>query len=189
MSVMPRRLHDAWIVAGATFLVLLVGAAIRATPGVLMLPLEHELGTSRATITLAGSINLLLYGLMGPFCAAISERLGVKRMIAMAMAMLAAAILAATQITAVWQYIALWGLVVGVGTGMTANVLGAVIATRWFVRQRGLVLGVLTAATATGQLLFLPVIARLTTGPGRAGAGRWSWSAARRCSWCRWRCC
>lgn len=89
-------MHYAWIVAGATFVVLLVGAAIRATPGVLMLPLEHELGASRTTITLAGSINLLLYGLMGPFCAAIAERLGVKRMIALAMAMLAAAILAAT---------------------------------------------------------------------------------------------
>jgi sugar phosphate permease len=167
---MPRRVHYAWIVAGATFVVLLVGAAIRAVPGVLMVPLEHELGTSRAMITAAGSINLLLYGLMGPFCAAIAERLGVKRMIALAMAMLAAAILVATQITAVWQYIVLWGLVVGVGTGMTANVLGAVIATRWFVRQRGLVLGVLTAATATGQLLFLPVLARLTDGPG------WRWA-------------
>jgi sugar phosphate permease len=167
---MARRLHHGWIVAGATFVVLLVGAAIRTTPGVLMLPLEHELGASRATIAIAGSINLLLYGLMGPFCAAIAERLGVTRMIALAMAMLAAAILVATQITALWQYIALWGLVVGVGTGMTANVLGAVIATRWFVRQRGLVLGVLTAATATGQLLFLPVIARLTNGPG------WRWA-------------
>jgi sugar phosphate permease len=170
MPVMARRLHQAWIVAGATFVVLLVGAAIRATPGVLMLPLERELGASRATIALAGSINLLLYGLMGPFCAAIAERLGVKRMIALAMAVLAAAILAATQITALWQYIALWGLVVGVCTGLTANVLGAVIATRWFVRHRGLMLGLLTAATATGQLLFLPVIAVLTAGPG------WRWA-------------
>jgi sugar phosphate permease len=162
--------HYAWIVAGATFVVLLVGAAIRAVPGVLMLPLEHELGATRATIALAGSINLLLYGLMGPFCAAIAERLGVKRMIALAMGLLAVAIFAATQVTALWQYTLLWGLVVGVGTGMTANVLGAVIATRWFARQRGLVLGALTAATATGQLLFLPVIARLTDGPG------WQWA-------------
>ena len=170
MTVMPRRLHYAWIMAGATFIVLLVGAAIRAAPGVLMLPLEHELGASRATIALAGSINLLLYGLVGPFCAAIAERLGIKRMIALAMAMLATAILVATQITALWQYILLWGLVVGIGTGMTANVLGAVVATRWFVRQRGLVLGALTAATATGQLLFLPILARLVTGPG------WRWA-------------
>jgi sugar phosphate permease len=170
MAVMPRRIHYAWIVAVATFVVLLVGAAIRATPGVLMLPLEHELGASRATIAVAGSINLLLYGAVGPFCAAIAERLGIKRMIALAMTTLAASILLATQITALWQYIVLWGLFVGLATGMVANVLGAVVATRWFVRQRGLVLGALTAATATGQLVFLPVIARLTAGPG------WRWA-------------
>jgi sugar phosphate permease len=165
-----RRLHYAWVMAGATFLVLLVGAAIRATPSVLMVPLETELGATRATIALAGSLGLLLYGLVGPFCAAIAERLGIKRMVVLAMTMLAVAILIATQITALWQYILLWGLVVGIGTGMVANVLGAVVATRWFVRQRGLVLGALTAATATGQLVFLPILARLTSGPG------WRWA-------------
>src|ERR1041385_5647633 len=161
-----KRLHYAWVMAGATFLVLLVGAAIRATPSVLMVPLETELGATRATIALAGSLGLLLYGLVGPFCAAVAERLGIKRMVAIAMTMLAIAILVATQITALWQYILLWGLVVGIGTGMVANVLGAVVATRWFAARRGLVLGVLTAATATGQLLFLPVLARLVEGPG-----------------------
>jgi sugar phosphate permease len=165
-----KRLHYAWVMAGATFLVLLVGAAIRATPSVLMVPLEHELGASRATIALGGALGLLLYGMVGPFCAAIAERLGIKRMVALAMALLSVAILVATQIHALWQYIVLWGLVVGVGTGMVANVLGAVVATRWFVRQRGLVLGALTAATATGQLVFLPVLARLTAGPG------WRWA-------------
>jgi predicted MFS family arabinose efflux permease len=166
---MVRRVHYAWIVAGTTFVVLLVGAAIRATPGVLMVPLEHEFGWSRATISLAVSINLLLYGLAGPFCAALAERLGVKRVMALAMTLLAAAILLATQIRTPWQLIVLWGLVVGIGTGMTANVLGAVVATRWFGRWRGLVLGALTAATATGQLLFLPILARLAAGPG------WRW--------------
>jgi sugar phosphate permease len=165
-----RRLHYAWVMAGATFLVLLVGAAIRATPSVLMVPLENELGSSRAAIAVGSSLGLLLYGLVGPFCAAIAERVGIRRMVALAMAMLAIAILVATQITALWQYIVLWGLVVGLGTGMVANVLGAVVATRWFVRQRGLVLGALTAATATGQLVFLPILARLTTGPG------WRWA-------------
>ncbi|HEX7838341.1 MAG TPA: MFS transporter, partial [Kofleriaceae bacterium] len=167
---MPRRLHYAWIVAGTTFVVLLVGAAIRATPGVLMVPLERDLGWSRATISLAISLNLVLYGLAGPFCAAIAERLGVKRVVALAMTLLATAILLATQIHEPWQLVVLWGLVVGLGTGMTANVLGAVIATRWFSQRRGLVLGALTAATATGQLLFLPILARIVSGPG------WRWA-------------
>ncbi|TMQ23475.1 MAG: MFS transporter [Deltaproteobacteria bacterium] len=161
---MARRLHYAWVVAGTTFVVLLVGAAIRATPGVLMVPLERDLGWSRATISLAVSLNLLLYGMAGPFCAALAERLGVRRMMTLAMMLLAAAILLATQMTAPWQLVVLWGLVVGAGTGMTANVLGAVVATRWFGRRRGVVLGALTAATATGQLLFLPILARLAGG-------------------------
>lgn len=167
---MSRRLHYAWVMAGVTFVVLLVGAAIRATPAVLMVPLETELGTTRAGVAVGSSLGLLLYGVGGPFCAAIAERIGLRRMIALAMAMLAAAILAATQITALWQYILLWGLVVGAGTSMVANVTGAVVATRWFVRQRGLVLGALTAATATGQLVFLPVLARVIAGPG------WRWA-------------
>jgi sugar phosphate permease len=162
--------HYAWIVAGTTFIVLLVGAAIRATPGVLMVPLERDLGWSPAMISLAISVNLVLYGLAGPFCAAIAERLGVRRVIALAMALLAIAILVATQIREPWQLIVLWGLVVGTGTGMAANVLGAVIATRWFSQRRGLVLGALTAATATGQLLFLPILARIVAGPG------WRWA-------------
>src|SRR5262245_49960808 len=161
---MKSRIHPGWYVAAATFVVLLVGAAIRATPGVLMVPLERELGWSRATISVAVSINLLLYGLAGPFCAAIAQRFGVRRTIAVAMGALAVAIGLATAMRSPWQLIVLWGVFVGAGTGMTANVMGAVVATRWFVQRRGLVLGALTAATATGQLLFLPVLARLAEG-------------------------
>jgi sugar phosphate permease len=160
------RLHYGWFVAGATFVVLLVGAAIRATPGVLIVPLERELGWSRATISAAISLNLLLYGLMGPFCAAIAQRIGVRRTMAGAMALLAAALLLATGMKSPWQLVALWGLVVGSGTGMTAMVLGSVIVTRWFVARRGLVMGALTASTATGQLLFLPVLARFAESDG-----------------------
>jgi len=167
---MPRRVHYAWIVAGSTFVVLLIGAAIRATPGVLMVSLEHDLGWSPATVSVAVSINLVLYGLAGPFCAAVAERLGVRRVIALAMSLLAIAILLATQMRAPWQLVVLWGFVVGLCTGMTANVLGAVVATRWFSHRRGLVLGALTAATATGQLLFLPILARIAAGPG------WRWA-------------
>jgi sugar phosphate permease len=161
-----KRLHYAWYVAAATFVVLLVGAAIRATPGVLIVPLEHEFGWSRATISSAVSLNLLLYGLAGPFCAAVAQRIGVRRTMAIAMLLLAAAIALATQIRRPWQLVLLWGFFVGTGTGMTANVLGAVVVNRWFSARRGLVLGVLTAATATGQLLFLPVLARLAESSG-----------------------
>jgi len=163
---LKERIHRGWFVAGATFVVLLVGAAIRATPGVLIVPLERELGWSRATISGAISLNLLLYGLMGPFCAAVAEKVGVRRTMAGAMAMLAAALLLATGMRSPWQLVLLWGVVVGSGTGMTAMVLGSVVVTRWFVARRGLVMGALTASTATGQLLFLPVLARFAEDEG-----------------------
>src|SRR5690349_12316854 len=133
---MAKRLHPAWYVAAATFFVLLVGAAIRATPGVLIVPLEREFGWSRATISSAVSLNLLLYGLAGPFCAAVAQRIGVRRTMAMAMLLLAAAIGLATQIRHSWQLVLLWGVFVGTGTGMTANVLGAVVVNRWFSQRR-----------------------------------------------------
>ncbi|HEX9579082.1 MAG TPA: MFS transporter [Myxococcales bacterium] len=164
------RIHPAWRVAGATFLVLLVAAAIRATAGVLIVPFEREFGWSRATISAAISVNLLLYGLMGPFCAAIADRFGVRRTMAVAMSILAAALLLATLIAKPWHLVVLWGFFVGAGTGMAALVLGALVVTRWFTRQRGLVMGALTASTATGQLIFLPLLARVVESDG------WRWS-------------
>jgi MFS family permease len=157
----PARLHYAWIVAGVTFLVLLVTAGVRATPGVLMLPWESEYGWSDASISLAIAVNLALFGLIGPFAASLMDRWGLRRLVLCALALLAVSVALTTLMTRQWQMLLLWGVCVGSGTGVTALVLAAVVANRWFERQRGLVLGVLTAANATGQLLFLPVLARL----------------------------
>jgi sugar phosphate permease len=160
------RIHYGWIVAAVTFLVLMAGAGIRATPGVLMVPLEHEFGWSRATISSAVSLGLLLYGLVGPFCAAIAQGIGIRRTMAFSMLVLAAAVGLATRVHQPWQLVLLWGLFVGTGTGMVATVLGAVVVNRWFSARRGAVLGALTASTATGQLVFLPILARLAEGVG-----------------------
>ncbi len=169
---MARRIHYAWFVVGTTFAVLLVSAAIRATPGVLIVPLEHEFGWPRATISLAISVNLLLYGLMGPFCAAIAQRIGVRRTLGFAMAVLAAALLLATHMRQPWHLVVLWGVLIGTATGMAAMVIGAAVVTQWFSRHRGLVLGALTASTATGQLLFLPLLARVAEDDGWRAALR-----------------
>jgi len=167
---MRTRLHFAWIVVAVTFVVLMASAGIRATPGVLLVPLEREFGWSRATTSSAVSLGLLLYGLIGPFCAAIAQRVGIRRTMAGAMMTLAVAVLLATRVRAPWQLVLLWGLFVGTGTGMVATVMGAVVVNRWFAERRGLVLGALTASTATGQLLFLPILARLAEHQG------WRWA-------------
>jgi sugar phosphate permease len=156
------RLHYAWIIAAVTFLTLLVTAGIRSTPGILIVPLEHEFGWSRATISVAVSVNLLLYGLMGPFAAAFFDRFGVRRTMAIALLLLALGVSATTFMTKPWHMIIIWGVVVGCGAGMTAYSLSATVVNRWFTKSQGTVLGVLTASAATGQLLFLPFLASLT---------------------------
>lgn len=161
-----RKPHPAVITASATFCVLLCAAAIRATPSVLIVPLEQEFGWSRATISFAISVNLLLYGLMGPFCAAIAGRAGIRRTMGFAMGVLAAALFAAPYVRTSWQLVVVWGFFVGIGTGMAAIVIGAVVVTRWFHTHRGLAMGILTASTATGQLLFLPILAKAVESDG-----------------------
>ncbi|WP_051512395.1 MFS transporter [Skermanella stibiiresistens] len=152
-------IHYGWYVAGITFLTLLVAAGIRSMPSILIVPVEQEFGWSRATISFAVAVNLVLYGLMGPFAAAFMDRLGIRTTIVLSLVLVAAGIAATPLMTAPWQLVLLWGVVVGTGTGMTALVLGATVVNRWFSERRGLVMGMLTASTATGQLLFLPLLA------------------------------
>ena len=160
------RLHYAWVVMAVTFVTLLVGAGTRAAPGVLIVPLEHEFGWSNATISFAIALNILLYGLAGPFAAALLQRFGLRRCMVLALALIATGVALTTQMRAAWQLTLLWGAVVGIGSGVIALVLGATVAARWFAVRRGLVMGVLTASTATGQLVFLPVLARLAEAYG-----------------------
>lgn len=159
MSSKFHPIHYAWVMAALTFLILLSSAGVRSAPGVLMVPLEVEFGWSRATISVAVSVSLLLYGFIGPFAAAFMEAIGVRRTVLMSLTIVATGVSLTTLIGAPWQLILLWGFVVGGGTGMTALVLAATVVNRWFITHRGVVLGALTASTATGQLIFLPLIA------------------------------
>ena len=164
------RLHYAWIAAGVTFLTLLAAAGARATPGVILVPLGNEFQWSRATVSSIVSINIFLYGLVGPFAAALYQRFGLKRVMMAGMVMLALGYGLSTVATKYWQFVVLWGVVVGIGSGMAATVLGAAVANRWFTQRRGLVMGLLTASTATGQLVFLPGLASVVTTHGWRGA-------------------
>jgi predicted MFS family arabinose efflux permease len=156
-----RSFYYGWVVVAVTFVVLLIGAGIRATPGVLIVPLEHEFGWTDATISGAVAINILLYGLIGPFAVAVMERFGLRRTVCFSLGLLTVGVAMTVLMQAPWHLMVLWGIVVGSGTGMIALVLGATVANRWFVSNRGLVLGLLTASSATGQLIFLPLLASL----------------------------
>lgn len=158
-----RRVHWAWAVAAAGFVALVGAAGFRSAPGVLVDPLEAEFGWSRSTISFAVSVNLLLYGLFSPFAAALMERFGMRRVAACALLLVSAGSGLTVLMTASWQLVLLWGVLIGVGTGSMALAFVATLTGRWFVKHRGLVSGVLTAAGAAGQLVFLPLIAALAT--------------------------
>jgi sugar phosphate permease len=161
-----KKPHYAWTILGVTFICLLISAATRATPSILIVPLETEFGWSRTTISMAISVNILLYGLIGPFAAGFINRYGPRRVLAAAAILLGLGTLATITIKHPWQLFALWGVLVGVGTGIIALVLGATVVQRWFYAHRGLALGMLTASAATGQLVFLPFLAKLVVDHG-----------------------
>ncbi|MEU1388607.1 MULTISPECIES: MFS transporter [unclassified Nonomuraea] len=161
-----RRIHRAWWVAAVAFVAILGAAGFRATPGVLITPLHDEFGWSTGTISLAVSINLVLYGLTAPFAAALMDRFGMRRVVSLALLLVAVGSGLTVIMTASWHLLLFWGVFIGLGTGSMALVFAATVTDRWFVRHRGLVTGILTAAGATGQLIFLPVLAWLAEGPG-----------------------
>ena len=161
-----RRIHRAWFVAAITMGALVAAAGFRSSTGALLEPLEEDFGWSRATTSGAVTLNLVLYGLTAPFAAALMERFGIRHVVVASLTLVAIGSGLTLVMTQAWQLWVLWGLAVGVGTGAIALVFGAIVANRWFVRHRGLVMGVFSAAGASGHLLFLPAIARVSDGPG-----------------------
>lgn len=164
-------MHWAWVVAAVSFVAILGAAGFRSVPGVMMNPLHHEFGWSHGVVGLAMSVNMTLFGLTAPFAAALMDRFGIRPVLTVALSMIAAGSALSVLMVASWQLVLLWGVLVGTGTGAISMGFVATIATRWFVTHRGLVTGVLTAASATGQLIFLPVVAAVTTRHG------WRWAS------------
>ncbi|MET3472443.1 MULTISPECIES: MFS transporter [unclassified Novosphingobium] len=166
-GLVPARLHLILIVA-ATFLALLVSAGLRATPGVLMVPLQVNFGWDRATISFAAAIGIFLYGLVGPFAAALMVSFGIRRTMLAGLMLMSLATFASLWMRLPWHYVLTWGVLSGIGSGAVASVLGAAVVNRWFATRQGLVMGLLSASTATGALIFLPLLAWLS----RDGAWR-----------------
>jgi len=165
----------AFVVVGVIFFCLLISAGLRATPGVLLVPLHESFGWSRSSISLAAAVGIFFYGLMGPFAAAAMERFGLRRVLLSALLVMAGSSAASAYMTQSWHLLLAWGVFSGMASGAVAVVLGATVVNRWFAARRGLMMGLLTASTATGNLLFLPVLA------GLAASGDWTrvvWAVA-----------
>jgi MFS family permease len=151
-----RHIHYAWVIAAITFLTALSSSAALGLPGALMQPLAREFGWDAEQISSALAVRFVLFGLMGPFAAILMERFGLRNVVVTALSLISAGMLLATRMTQFWQLVGLFGIMLGIGSGMTALVLSAIVSNRWFDQRRGLVIGLLSASSATGQLLFLP---------------------------------
>lgn len=162
----PFGQNYAFVVAASVFLALLAAAGLRSAPGVLMLPLERAFGWDRASVSAAAAVGIFLYGLTGPFAASLMQSFGVRRTVSLALLLMAVSTGLSSFMTQPWQYVATWGVLAGVGSGAVAMVLGATVVNRWFVARRGLMMGLLTASTATGTLIFLPAMAWLAEHAG-----------------------
>jgi MFS family permease len=156
----------AFVVVGVVFLCLLVAAGQRGAPGVLIQPLEKAFGWQRDTISLSAGIGIFFYGMMGPFAGALMQRFGIRRTVMTALALMAASVALSALMTQPWQLIALWGVFSGIGSGCVSMVLAATVVNRWFTTHRGLVMGLLTASTATGTLIFIPGLAAIAEHAG-----------------------
>ena len=161
-----NKIHPGWIAVTVTFFTLMATAGFRSAPSVLIVPLEEAFGWSRSDISLAVAINVMLFGLVAPFAAALMERFTVRKVVMSALALVAVSSSSTIFITRPWHLWALWGIGVGIGAGSMALVFAATIANRWFVARKGIVVGALTAATATGQLVFLPLLSHFAIAYG-----------------------
>lgn len=165
-STSGTKLHRAWIVAAITFVTLIAAAAFRSTTSIMFEPLEHEFGWTRSLTSSAVSVNLIFYGLTAPFAATLMERFTVRRVAVSALALVALGTGLTVFMTQGWQLILYWGVFVGLGTGCLALVFGSLVANRWFTKRRGLVTGIFSAAYATGQLIFLPMLSNVVMTSG-----------------------
>ncbi|MFJ3522694.1 MFS transporter [Pseudomonas sp. NPDC090203] len=170
-----RNIHYGWAMVAVTFLTALISAASVGAPGVFIVPMQMEFGWNTVEISSALSVRFVLFGLMAPFAAALMNRYGLRNVTLTALLVITVSLLLSLGMTKVWQLFVLWGVAVGVGAGMTALTLGATVASRWFGARRGLVVGILTASTATGQLIFMPILATITDHSG------WRWALALMC--------
>jgi MFS family permease len=158
--------HYALAVVAIIFVALLSAAGLRSTPGVLMVPWGQAFGWSRQAISFAAATGIFLFGLTGPFAAAAMQRFGIRATVIAALAMMSLSSIASLFMTQTWQLVLTWGVFSGIGSGCITNVLSATIVNRWFVTNRGLVMGLFAASTSTGTLIFIPVLSAIAQDHG-----------------------
>jgi sugar phosphate permease len=176
-----KRLFYGWIMVAITALVIILAAGVRSAPGVFLVPMGSDTGWSKATISTAIAIGLVMFGLGAPLSGYLMDRSGPRRMALIGLVLMGLGMIPSAYLSQVWQLNLLWGLVAGLGTGLIGGVIGAAVANRWFIEQRGLVVGIFGASTSAGQLIFIPLLNAWAVGMGWREASLWVGVAALIC--------
>lgn len=155
---MRKQIFYGWIVVAVTIPVLMVTAGIRSAPGAWLETMQNDLGWSTAALSFAAALGLLIYGFSGPISGNLMKRIGVRGVTVLAMVLCSASMLLSSVVQTQWQLNFFFGFFSGLATGLVASVLGATVANRWFVKNRGLVIGMMGAAVSAGQLVFYPLL-------------------------------
>jgi sugar phosphate permease len=168
---MRRAFFYGWVVVAVAAMVVIVTAGVRSAPGAFLLTMTDEPEWSTSTVSFAAAIGLIAFGLSGPLSGWLMGRIGVRNVVLLSLIVTSLSLFATSLVREIWQLTLVFGLISGIGTGLVASVLGPTVATRWFVRHRGLVTGILGASNSTGQLIFFPLLTALAVTTGwRAGA-------------------
>ncbi|MCA9838592.1 MAG: MFS transporter [Trueperaceae bacterium] len=147
-----------WVIVAVTIPVLMITAGIRSAPGAWIVPMKDDLGWSIASLSFAAAMGLIVYGFSGPLSGNLMRRFGVRNVVIISMLLSGLSMLLSSMVKTQWQLTLFFGLFSGMATGLVASVLGATVATRWFVKHRGLVVGMMGAAVSAGQLVFFPLL-------------------------------
>ena len=168
---MRRRFFYGWLMVCVTAAVLVATAGVRAAPGAFLLSMQDEPDWSTSALSFAAAVGLLVYGLSGPISGRLMAAVGIRGVTIDALVLTAGSLITSSFVREIWLLTIFFGLLSGLGTGLVASVLGPTVANRWFVKDRGLVVGVFGASVSAGQLIFFPFLTTLAVTVGwRTGA-------------------
>jgi MFS family permease len=154
---MKFHIHYAWIILGLAFLALLSAQGVRLSFGAFIAPWENEFSTNRGIISLVAFISYAVFGFSQPIIGRLIDQYGVRTILSYSVLLIGISTILTFFATTPWQLMIIYGFIASIGFGGASNVAGSVAITNWFVEKRGFAVGLMSAGTAGGQLLLVPL--------------------------------
>ena len=156
-----HRIYYGWVVVGVMVISNLMAFSINPTFGLFITPLEAELGWSRSAISLAPTLGTLFGICIVPMLGFIADRFGVRRLLLSASVIVAICLSLLSQITSLWQFYLLFGLLSGVLSNGIGLLGSSVVISRWFAQRRGRAMATVMMGASGGAFLFISLLSYL----------------------------